>query len=215
MLHNKNYRRHPALESRWKRRGATLWAIALSAAVAVTQLAAYEQPLSSESVREAYFLGQRMDGARASFLAEHSRWFPLPATGPHVARVQALTPYAQIVLATQNGEIRGSAMEAERYYRAHASLFLVRVRVYSTPTYPLVGPCKEFSEQLLIIVEQKGPVQATQRNCLRLSRSHSPAYVDVVLSFDADLLSPTPLTVAVLPPEGQGVRAVFDLGKLK
>jgi hypothetical protein len=49
----------------------------------------FQSPLSDESIREAYFLGQRHD---ASFLTDYIKFFPLPKTGPHISSVTFLTP---------------------------------------------------------------------------------------------------------------------------
>src|SRR5256885_2357650 len=62
-------------------------------AIAALPASAYEEPLTSESIREAYFLGQRRDEATASVLARYDHYYPLPRTGPYISRVQVLTPY--------------------------------------------------------------------------------------------------------------------------
>ena len=42
---------------------------------------AFQSPLSDESVREAYFLGQRHDGSFEGFVEKSTRRFPPPRTG--------------------------------------------------------------------------------------------------------------------------------------
>ena len=184
-------------------------------AIAALPASAYEEPLTSESIREAYFLGQRRDEATASVLARYDHYYPLPRTGPYISRVQVLTPYAQIVLGAEDGEIRGSAMEAERHYRTHPSLFLVRVRVYSTPTYPSAPQWKQFWERLSILVAQGKPLKPKEKNYLRLPRGRGTAYTDVELSFNATQIESAPMTVEVSSPDGQHIEANFDLEKLK
>ena len=71
--------------------------LALAAVLLAAQaLFAYEVPLSSHSVREAYFLGQRNDQKTAEFFAPYKKPQPLPQSGPHVAEIALLTPYAQV-----------------------------------------------------------------------------------------------------------------------
>jgi hypothetical protein len=184
-------------------------------AIASIPASAYDEPLTSESIREAYFLGQRRDGATASLLAHYDHDYLLPKTGPYISRVQVLTPYAQIVLGAEDGEIRGSAMEAERQYRTHPSLFLVRVRVYSTPTVPSAPKWDQFWEKLSILVTQGKPLQPKEKSYLGLPRGRGPAYTDVELSFDAAQILSAPMIVEVSSPDGQHIVANFDLDKLK
>lgn len=184
-------------------------------AIASFPVSAYQESLSSESIRQAYFLGQRKDDATTSFLARYYHYFSLPKTGPYISCVQVLTPYAQIVLGAESGEIRGSAMEAERHYRTHPRLFLVRVRVYSTPTFPSAPKGEQFWEKLSILVAQGESLKPGKTNYLSLPRGRGPAYTDVELSFDAVLIKSAPITVEVSTPDGQRIEANFDLDKLK
>jgi hypothetical protein len=198
-------------------RTKTIGVIRLLALIAIASLVAtaYEEPLTSESIRETYFLGQRRDEATTSFLAQYHHNYPLPKTGPHISRVQVLTPYAQIVLGAEDGEIRGSAMAAERHYRTHPSLFLVRVRVYSTPTYPSAPKWAQFWEKLSVLVAQGKPLKPEKKSYLGLPSGRGPAYTDVELSFGAAQIQSAPMTVEVSSPDGQHVEANFDLDKLK
>jgi hypothetical protein len=58
---------------------------------------AYEYPLSSTSLRDAYMLGNRKDEHTVEFLAQYQRELPMPETGPHVATISVKTPYAKVV----------------------------------------------------------------------------------------------------------------------
>ena len=106
-------------------------------------------------------------------------------------------------------------MEAESHYRAHPSLFLVRVRVYSTPTYPSAPQWKEFWEKLSIVVAQEKPLEPKKKSYLSLPKGRGPSYTDVELSFDEAQVKSSPITVEVTTPDGQRIEADFDLGKLK
>jgi hypothetical protein len=55
----------------------------IAAMTLLTQpLFAFQSPLSDESVRESYFLGQRHDGSLERLLEKSTRRFPLPKNGP-------------------------------------------------------------------------------------------------------------------------------------
>jgi hypothetical protein len=53
---------------------------------------AYEHPLGSHSIREAYFLGRRNDDKLAAFLAQYMKLLPVPKSGPHVPQIEIRTP---------------------------------------------------------------------------------------------------------------------------
>src|ERR1700691_4747124 len=58
---------------------------------------AYQYPLSSSDIRNAYLLGYAKDQNTTSFFAQYVTQLPMPETGPHVATIALKTPYAQVV----------------------------------------------------------------------------------------------------------------------
>jgi hypothetical protein len=99
---------------------------------------AYEVPLRSYTVRDAYFLGQRNDEKTALFLAQYERVLPLPEKGPHVAEIELRTPYAQIVAGSRGRTDSYSAQQAAADYRKRGDTIRVRILLKLTRTYPLV-----------------------------------------------------------------------------
>ncbi|GAC1668685.1 MAG: hypothetical protein NVS9B4_24650 [Candidatus Acidiferrum sp.] len=57
---------------------------------------AFQSPLSEESIREAYFLGQRHDQSLPRFLEKYISHLPAPKTGPHISSIAFFTPFAQL-----------------------------------------------------------------------------------------------------------------------
>lgn len=96
---------------------------------------AFDTPLSSEAVRDAYFLGQRNDQSTMSFFAEYVRTLPAPENGPYIAEVEVYTPYTQIVEASRRRSMGYSAQQAERDYRRSQDKIYVRIRIDFTDTY--------------------------------------------------------------------------------
>lgn len=194
-------------------------AVRLLALLVITSLPAngYEEHLTSESIREAFFLGQRRDEVTARFLASYRHDFALPKQGPHISRVQILTPYAQIVLGSEDGAIQGTVMDAEQEYQARPSFFLVLVRVFATPTYSSESQWKEFWQRLSIRVVQGKPLKPNRINYIsrRFPGNRGPGGTDVELRFDAAQIEPAPMIIEVSSPDGQHVEAKFDLGQLK
>jgi hypothetical protein len=193
--------------------------VRLLALVVIASLptSAYEQPLNSESIRDAFFLGKQRGEETARFLASYSHNFPLPKTGPHISRVQVLTPYAQIVLGSEDGAIPGSVLDAEREYRTQPSFFLVHVRVFATPTYYSASQWKEFWQKFSVRVVQGKPLKPNKINYIsrRFPGNRGPGGTDVELRFDAAQIESAPMKIEVSTSDGQHLEATFDLDKLK
>jgi hypothetical protein len=113
---------------------------------------AFDQALSDEAVREAYFLGQDADRS-ADFLSNYVQALPMPDRGPDISQIELRTPYAQIVQISQQHPNGYSAQQAAADYRRRGDYLQVRVQVMFTPTdagaekiigaaYPLVW-CKK------------------------------------------------------------------------
>jgi hypothetical protein len=199
-------------------------AIALSLFIVVTQgAAAYMHPLSEESVREAYFLGHTTNATkRTTFFERYTRHFPLPVKGPYVESIEFQTPYEQVVLRSWQHWNNYDAQEAERDYAAKPDLVVVRVLIYSTPTYPFGsqdradGQSENLWHGLSFRVAQQQSIQPKMVNSrpFRVGRRSGGAR-EALLEFDAAQFSSDIVTVEVATPDGQIVRAEFDLDDLR
>jgi hypothetical protein len=213
------------------RYGVRLAALALSLLVAQS-LVAYEPHLSSNAVREAYFLGQGDAARLKEFLDPYVKHLPLPKTGLRVAEIEIQTPFKEVVLHARQQSVGYSAQQAEADYRSHKDVILVRVRLYLTPTYPevtevttpsgakgvkLVPP--DFWRDVSIHVSQ-------QKALVEKRISGTPVYsggkgvsvltgAEVEMEYDAAQVASAPLVVEVVPPNGQKITAEFDLAKLR
>jgi hypothetical protein len=108
----------------------------LAAALLLTSSAsAFQTSLSDESIREAYFLGQRNDQSTTSFFNPYLRLLPKPDKGAFIAEVEVYTPYVQLVETSRRRSMGYSAQQAELDYRHSHHKLYVRVRIDFTPTY--------------------------------------------------------------------------------
>jgi hypothetical protein len=112
----------------------------LAAALLIAQPAlGFQSPLSEESVREAYFLGQRNDQTTLAFFnpyirTPYVRTSDRPQTGPVVSEVELYTPFVQLVeLSSRRNNY--SAQQASLDYHRGTDTVFVRVRIEFTPTY--------------------------------------------------------------------------------
>src|ERR1700722_13054300 len=78
---------------------------------------AFQSPLSDESVREAYFLGQRHDGAFEQLVEKSTRRFPAPKKGPYISSVIFVTPFVNAAQLSNNRMANYSAQQAELDHR--------------------------------------------------------------------------------------------------
>jgi hypothetical protein len=107
----------------------------LAVALLIAQPAlSFQSPLSEESVREAYFLGQRNDQTTIAFFNPYVRTFDRPQTGAVISEVEFYTPFVQLVeLSSRRNNY--SAQQASLDYRSGTDTLFVRVRIEFTPTY--------------------------------------------------------------------------------
>jgi hypothetical protein len=191
---------------------------------------AYEYPLSSTSLRDAYMLGNRKDERTVEFLAQYLHELPMPETGPHVATIGVKTPYAQVVelgANVLNADIQG----AERDLAGKQFPFIVRVGVDLTDTYPGPPPWnptapgvpmpdfgRDFKVQL-VQHDKKIDVRSTQVYPLYSDAVSNISQISgaiIELQYDADKIdSYDEATVKVHTPDDQDVETIFDLGHLR
>jgi hypothetical protein len=200
---------------------------------------AFDAPLSSEAVRDAYFFGQRSDQKLTQFLNQYVHNLPLPEKGPYISQVQLLTPYAQVVDISRQNTMGYSAQQAAEDYRKRGDTIVVRVRIEFTPTYTSV-----------VSVRNKSASGAEWQSCLRpqdfwrdfqiglWQDDHwidprdaygEPTYSQyggpqapsqwtgalVWLTFDANDVASHNADVKVFTPDAQQVVSTFDLASLR
>src|SRR6266566_4677605 len=92
---------------------------------------AYQSPLSEESIREAYFLGQRHDESFVSFLSKYIRPLPPPKTGPYISSVTFFTPFAQVAQLSDRHIGNYSAQQAQLDHRGQEEVVEIFVEIRS------------------------------------------------------------------------------------
>ncbi|HEV2207014.1 MAG TPA: hypothetical protein VGR36_10765 [Candidatus Acidoferrales bacterium] len=182
---------------------------------------AYEQWLTTEAIREAYFLGSRNDENSVQFFGPYQHWFAASGAGLQVQYVQALTPYAQVVFAAQHYMINENAVDAVQRYKNRALPFVVRAMIY-VPIAEL--PSKyDIEKQSSVAVSQAHPIAPR-------TITYHPVYVstggpkgggtrfagvEVELEFDVTQVESRDLKVRVSFSDGRHFDTTFDLTRLK
>jgi hypothetical protein len=202
--------------------------VLLVVAIALPALA-YEYPLSSGSLRDAYMLGNRKDEHTAEFLARYSQFLPMPQTGPHVSVISVETPYSQVVELGENA-LNPDIQGAEKEYGDKQFPFIVRVEVDLTDSYPGLSPgnpavpgqpVPNFERDFNIeLTQRKGiPAKSTQVYLLYSDGATNVLQISgavIELQYDGDKIdSYDDATVKVHTPDDQDVETTFDLGHLR
>jgi len=175
----------------------------------------YDHPLTDEVVRDAYFLGQDLDRSN-DFFARYTQALPVPDSGPQVAEIELLTPYAQVVQVSHEHPMGYSAQQAAADYKKRGDFIQVRVKVLFTPTYT---GADDFWRGVSVGLVQKKHMAATGVSAQLLYTSDPDGYswvigANVFVEFSVAGVGSDSVDVAVVPPGGAGVRATFDLGRL-
>jgi hypothetical protein len=204
-----------------------LAAFAAILAVALPALA-YQYPLSSSDIREAYLLGTRRDSVTANFFAKYRHDLRQPRTGPWVSDIIVETPYAQVVgiaQADQNPDTQQAGIDlAKKNFP-----FILRVGINFTDTYPSPPSnppaprvtIPDFEKDFKIRMSQKD--KKIEQSSLKVILLDSGDYgngqiTGAVLELtykNGDIDSSGDLTITVQTPDEQDVETTFNLNSLK
>jgi hypothetical protein len=192
---------------------------------------AFLHPLSVEQVREAYFLGHSTDDQKViKFLDLYLHQLPYPEKGPYVGSVEFQTPYEQAVLRSRQHRSGYSSLDAESDYEAHPNLLIVRIVIFTTPSYrgPAMPPARDvvrswtyddFAGDFQLSVSQAHAIQIKKMTvgpaCPPPGQCEPYGGVEILLHFDAEQFGPGTARIKVVGPDGQTVETEFDLESLE
>jgi hypothetical protein len=206
-------------------------ALFVSLCLSVLSVSAFDFPLSDESVREAYFLGQRHDEKISLFFETYRRYLPAPKSGPHVFMAELLTPFAETVEVSRKHGAGYSAQQAQLDYRSRGNSMRVGVHVSYTNTYGpgfpyssdkvpgQTGTWKDFQARLSqkenTIEPRNVSYEGTRIGTSGKGGGSQPTGFIIWLAYDAAQLTPSDASVEVDTPDGQHLTATFDLSRLR
>jgi hypothetical protein len=198
---------------------------------------AFDTPLSDQAVREAYFLGQRHDETMATFLNKYTKFLSSPKTGPYIASVSFLTPFALMIKESNgHGGTGYSAQQAALYHRNHPEVLRIVVQILFTQSYASVIPRPTGSRSDSAVGFQLRPsdfwrdfkIQIYDRDNLLQTDppTGEPLYIcdesscvltgaNVMFELPADAFTSDTAGVDVTPPVGDPVSVDFDLDHLR
>jgi hypothetical protein len=202
-------------------------------------LHAYETPLSEKSLQEAVVIGQRNDQETAKFLALYAVEIADKVDGgSHIAQIEILTPYTQVVREAQRNLSGYTVQQAAENYRERGDTVIIRVALMlptaypkdpHNPTAPQASPeqkqalrPEEFWQNFRFSVKQRGKIIAAR--AIHNAPVHSAATKDapsvldgaiVWLEYNAKDVASEETLVEIVTPGSNIVKANFDLKKLR
>jgi len=215
--------------------------VAIVAAVALLAqpIFAFQSPLSDESVREAYFLGQRHDGSFEGLIEKSTRRFPAPKNGPYISSVSFATPFVSAAQLSNNHIGNYSAQQAALDHReAGKEIVRITVDIQLTESYgqfiaaanansrsgsasALIARPDNFWRDFQVQIfdgDQALTNSVYHGRPNYTCGEHGPCILigaTLTFEFPADAFSADSASITVDPPEGQSVVADFDLIRLR
>jgi len=197
--------------------------MALLALISMPPAFAYEYPLSSEAIREAYFLAKASPERARAFFAKYKHNMPLPTTGANVSLIGVQTPFACIVDDITRGPMNYTAQDAEQDYLGKPGEFRVHVEIYFTATYPRATDTAialgEFWRDFKVHLKQSKEVspRAVHGQPIYSDETIS-GYIGATIDVDYDVKEIDPgaiTTIEVDTPDEQKVETDFALNNLR
>ncbi|PYT90651.1 MAG: hypothetical protein DMG36_20350 [Acidobacteria bacterium] len=212
-------------------------AIAIGLCLA-SALRAYEWPLDTRALHEAWELGQRNDQGTGTFLAQYLKKIFGGENDPYTAEIEILTPYAQVADQSRRKTTGYSEQQAALDYQQRGNTILINIVIMVPAAYPTNGTDsrttnapsennramrpENFWQNFQFIIKQKGktiPLRLIRKNSISSSATvGAPAALDganLRLQCDVKDVASVETTVEVVTPEAKTVRATFDLKKLR
>ena len=204
--------------------------------------AAYEVPLTPAALHEAFILGQRNDPATAAFLSPYVQQITASLREPHIAEIEILTPFTQVVDLSRRFTSGYTEEQAAREYHQRGDTVVVRVVLMLPAAYPKPEPGpneapapaqpppapstalqpENFWQNFRFATKQSGKTIATRfiRNkpIYSTPTKDTPAVLDgatVWLEYDANDVASEEVVVEVTTPDSKTIHATFDLKELR
>jgi hypothetical protein len=224
-----------------RKRIPTAMAIALSVGLSPASNA-YEKQLDARAIHEAYILGQRNDKSTGDFLAPYLTQITEVQKDVHIAQIELLTPFAQIVDVSRQKAADGFTEEqAIEYYKTHGNTVNVNVTMMLPSAYPKTAESKEvptpepatgaqksalrpenFWQNFQFNLKQNGKTIPSRRisnqPIYSTATNTAPAVLtgeNVWLEYDVKDVASELTSMGVVTPEGKVIKATFDLKKLR
>jgi len=174
---------------------------------------AYDYPLTSTAIRDAYFLGRREGGLGTGFLAEYRRAIPSLRVEEFVSFAHIETPFVQVAVQSSR-KLNYSAQDAVQEFLGKALSFRIYLEIcYMSDARPDAVKIK--------LVQNRKEIAPTSVKHVAFYAPTDP-YTRVAsigetldLELDALKLDGSILTIYIETPDGRDTPIEFDLQSLR
>jgi len=180
---------------------------------------AYQYPLHSEDIRNAFFLGERNNFQTTDRLLQYIHRFVGSQTGRYfVSRISISTPYQQILLRGRRDTPGDSEVQTETDLQTHPLEFIVRVRIEWSAGYSgaKAGPRSpwEFPGGSTVRVAQESGIKPVGVRYESFYGRRTPMGETIELEYDPAQIDSAPLRIRVRKPDGRFVETEFNMSEL-
>jgi hypothetical protein len=188
-------------------------AFGLALALVLTPPAcAYDVPLSESSIRDAYFLGTRLDGLNPDFLARYTLRIPQLKQGTCTSSARIETPFLKVAKYSSSAPNYSAQAALKDFYGKPATVDLYLYICYwqNAPRNAVrVRAIQGKKESAPFSVRSVPYQEPTDFGYL------APNGEQITLEFKADVIDSSDLTIVIDTPNEQHAEAVFDLRTLR
>lgn len=193
----------------------------LMALAPVSRAQSYEYPLTSEAIREAYFLGIGPQGKRGDFLDSYAYSFHMPNTDLPGSLITIETPFLQVVERAGRAP-NYDAQAAEKEFLDKPAVFRIYADIYYRPWHPIPADDSASQASVGLTVKQNGKKivpDSTDRWGLTVFKDAGTGAVSigehVQFEFNAGKIGASLLTIKVSTSDDQSAEATFDLSTIR
>ena len=203
------------------------------------RLQAYEAPLGSASIQEAWTLGQRDDQVTANLVSQYVKQITEGAqTAPRIAEIEVLTPFLQVVDQSRQNLSGYTELQAVEDYHKRGDTVVIRVLLMLPAAYPRpkdshspVTPSQgettdlrseNFWQTFRFNVKQHGrplvPRSIQSKPVYSAATKDTPSVLDgatVWLLYDAKDVVSDEIVVEIITPGGKTIATTFLLNALR
>jgi len=183
---------------------------------------AFENSLTEDAIRNAYFIATGSPAARTDFFNSYIHHLGVPDVGPNISSVEIETPFANVVQQISDHSLNMRAPDAVANFYDKPVAFRVRVVVNFTPTYPAATTTSmqlgDFWNDFDIHLVQGSEVSPIGvHGTPILSDLTISGYIGavVVADYNPQDIQSGPATVVVTGPDGARAETSFDLSDLR
>jgi hypothetical protein len=179
--------------------------------------------LSSEQVREAYFIGRDAD-KRQSLFSHYIHYPAQPDRGPDIHLIEFRTPFEQVALKSQERWTNYDPLDAEHDYDTQPQEVVIRVFICGSQTFSFASPpsndapwrLEDYLRGFEFHVSQTHPLKPqklTEQRALFGCADFDG--FEAFLHFDPEQFAPESVKIEVIAPGGENIHTEFDLDVLK